>query len=228
MGIIKRFKEWREKRNEKWHIISNHHELPIGKYLRISEIGKREGDSEIDKSTAVLEVLTGWSAEDIECLSLTEYSALASGCGWLYEEIAPVEIEKEYRVGDYVLRPTNAENLTAAQFIEFQQYAKEPDKYIVELLSVLLVPIGKKYGDGYDVGAVRKWIARYLPTDTAISLVGFFLANAELSTKNMLHSLEKDIQEAPAKKVEQIKSKAMALAWVKHLLTSGDGCSTSK
>ena len=226
MGLFQKVKEWRKGR-QKWHIIDNMHDLPIGKYLRILEISKSNAE-EIDKSTAVLEVLTGWSATDIECLSLTEYSALVSGCGWLFDEPTPIPVKREYRVGDFVLRPTEAEQLTTAQFIDFQQFAQDTEKYIVELLSVLLVPIGKRYGEGYDVGGVRKWIAKCLPTDTAISLVAFFLANAEQSARRILTSLEEDIKTAPAKTTEQIKSKARALAILKLSLPNGGGNLTSK
>ena len=227
MKLIERLRSKRDKRNEKWHIIDNLHDLPIGKYLRILEIGRSDAE-DIDKSTAVLEVLTGWNASDIESLSLVEYSALASGCGWLYAEPQPTPIERAYRVGDFVLQPTKAEKLTTAQFIDFQQFAKDVDSHIVELLSVLLVPQGERYGEGYDVAEVRKWIAMYLPTDTALSLIGFFLHNAEQSSKRILTSLERDIKTAPAMNTEQIQAKARAITLVKASLLGGDGCSTSE
>ena len=227
MKLIERLKSKRAQRNEKWHIIDNLHDLPVGKYLRILEIGRSDAE-DIDKSTAVLEVITGWSASDIEALSLTEYSALASGCGWLYAEPQPTPIERAYRVGDFVLRPTKAEELTTAQFIDFQQFANDADNHIIELLSVLLVPQGKRYGEGYDVAEVRKWIAMYLPTDTAISLIGFFLHNAEQSSRRILTSLERDIKTAPATTVEQMQTKARALTLVRVSLRGGDGCSTSE
>lgn len=222
MGIIQRFEQWRNKRNEKWHIIDNMHELPIGKYLRILEIGKGEGE-DIDKSTAVLAVLTGWSANDIECLTLDEYSALVSGCGWLYEEVQPVAVQKEYRCGDFLLRPTLAKDLTTAQYIDFQTFAQDADRYIVELLSVLLVPVGKRYGEGYNIERVQEWIRRTLPTDSALSLVAFFLLNAEKSMSDTLRSLADTIKQAPARTMEQMKKKAEAIAITEAMLKNGGG-----
>lgn len=226
MGLIQRFKEWREKRNEKWHIIDNMHELPIGKYLEIIEIGKREGD-DIDKSTAVLQVLTGWSVGDIENLSLAEYSALASGCAWLYEPPKPVAVAKEYRCGDYTLRPTSADKLTTAQYIDFQAFVQDTDRYIVELLSVLLVPVGKRYGEGYDMAKVQEWIRRTLPADSAISLVAFFLHNANELMRDTLLSSEEAIRNAPAKTEEQKETKRKAMKIV-DIIKNGVGKKTSK
>lgn len=223
MGI---FSKWRKKR-EKWHIIDNMHDLPIGKYLEIQEIGKRQ-DEAIDKSTAVLSVLTGWSVADIENLSLPEYSALASGCGWLYEEMPIAAVRGEYRIGDYRLRAVDAESLTYAQFVEFQQFCKDVESNLLNLLSVVLVPLGKRYGEGYNVRDVRKWIARYLPTDEAFALLAFFLSTAEQSLPTLANSLESIVRKAPARTTEQIRTKAEALAMLKAISTSGDGSQISK
>lgn len=218
MGLFDKLK----RNKEKWHIIDNMHELPIGKYLRILEIGKSEAE-EIDKSTAILQVLTDWSATDLESLSLNEYSALVSGCGWLFEQPKPTKLQRTYRIGDFELRLTDAKNICTAQYIDFQAYAKDMDSYIVELLSALLMPKGKRYGEGYDMGRLREHIARYMPTDTAMTLVGFFLNNAQQSIGNILHSLAQTIDEAPAKTTEQMQTKARAMAVVQHLRKNGGG-----
>lgn len=218
MGLFDKLK----RRKEKWHIIDNMHELPIGKYLRILEIGKSDAE-EIDKSTAILEVLTGWSATDIECLSLGEYSALVSGCGWLFEQPKPTKIQRTYKIGDFELCLTDAKDICTAQYIDFQAYAKDMESYIVELLSALLVPKGKRYGEGYDVERLREHIAQYMPTDTAMTLVGFFLKSAQQSIGNILHSLEQTISEAPAKTIEQMQTKARAMAVAQHLRKNGGG-----
>lgn len=226
MGLIQRLKEKRDKRREKWHIIDNMHDLPIGKYMEIQGIAKSERE-EFDKSTAVLSVLTGWSEADIEQFTLEEYSALASGCGWLYEEIQPVEVRKEYRIGDYILRPTNATTATTAQLVAIQTYAKDIDGNMLDILALLLVPRGHKYGDGYDVEKVRNHIARYLGTDDAFSLIGFFLKQCEAYIPSLANSLERTIREAPARTIEQIRKKAEALAVVTHLSNNGGGLPTS-
>ena len=99
MGLLDKLR----RRKEKWHIIDNMHELPIGKYLRILEISKSNAE-EIDKSTAILQVLTDWSATDLENLSLNEYSALVTGCGWLFEQPKPTKIQRTYKIGDFRYR----------------------------------------------------------------------------------------------------------------------------
>lgn len=222
MGLLKRFREWRERRNEKWHIISSHSELPIGTHLRILQVSQGAQD-DIDKTTEIIQLLTGRSIEDIESLSLSEYAALASGCGWLHEEIALVQVEREYKVGDYRLRPTDADKLTFAQYVDFQTFAKDADRYMVELLSVLLVPVGHRYNVGYDIERVKAHIARYLPTDAALSLVAFFFASALQSTTTIPHSLEQLIREAPARTMEQTQTKAQAIAMVEALRQNGVG-----
>lgn len=218
MGIFDKLK----RNKEKWHIIDNMHELPIGKYLRILEISKSDNE-EIDKSTAILQVLTDWSVEQLEALPLDSYSALASGCGWLFEQPQPTEIKSSYSVGDFKVRMSDAATITKAQYTDFQRYAQDVDTYMVELLSALLIPKGKRYKEGYDMKLLQKHIGMYMPTDTAMTLVGFFLRQSQVSIGHILHSLEQDIDEAPAKTVEQMQTKARAIAVVKHLRKSGGG-----
>lgn len=222
MGLIKRIKDWRLKRKEKWHIIDNHHDLPIGKYMACIAITMDERDN-IDKATSILRVLTGWTEADLENLSVPEYSALASGCGWLYEQVPVVETKKEYKVGDFILCTSDAEKLTFAQYIDFQTFVKDADKYLIEMLSALLVPKGKRYNEGYSVKEVQDSIRAYLPTDDAISLVAFFLAKCEQSITSTPLSLEEEIKNAPAKTEEEKATKARAMEMLASIRANGAG-----
>lgn len=222
MGVIQRFKDWRYKRKEKWHIIDNHHDLPIGKYMECIDIAKSEIDG-IDKATAILRVLTGWSEQDIENLSVVEYSALASGCGWLYEQVAVVDTKKQYKVGEFILCPSDADSITTAQYIDFQTFVVDADKYIIEMLSALLVPKGMRYNAGYSIKDVQKSIRNYLPTDDAISLVAFFLAKCQQSIADTRLSLDEEIKRAPAKTKEQKEMKKKAVEMLANMQRSGDG-----
>lgn len=209
-------------RKDKWHIISDMHELSAGKYVEIQRICKGEGE-DIDKSTAILRVLTGWSEGDIESLSLTEYAALVSGAEWLYAEPKAVEPKTSYNLGDYDLRLTDAEAITFAQFVDFQAFAKDVDAHFIELLSVVLVPQGKRYGDGYSIKDVRKCIARSLPADDALAVIAFFLHNAQLSLSSIATSLEGVVQSAPSKTVAQTTAKARAMTMLRALRGGGAG-----
>lgn len=222
MGLVKRFKEWRASRQVKKVIIDNHHDLPIGKYLECVEITKSEID-EIDKATALLGILTGWSEADVENLSVNEYATLASGCGWLYAPMIPAKLEKEYQLGEFRVVVSDADTITTAQYIDFQSFVKDTNKYIIELLSALLVPKGKRYGEGYSLKELQQSIRDYLPTDVATTMVAFFLNRLRQLTADIPHSLEEEVKNAPAKTEMQKAQKKKALQALANLRKNGGG-----
>ena len=66
----------------------------------------------------------------------------------------------------------NFHKLTTAQYIDFQSYSKDSD--YSKMLSVFLVPKGKKYGEGYDALEVINDVST-MPVGEVLGLMGFFI-----------------------------------------------------
>lgn len=169
-------------------IIDNYRDLPIGLYLEICDIDRREDLEDINKQVSIISVLTGMAEEDIYNLPLEEYRQLAAKSQYLrhpYE--GEVLTAKNYIVGKFTLVPIeDYRKITTAQYIDFQTFAKDAERNIVEILSCMLIPKGKKYNQDYDVLEVQKALREHLCVADALSLLAFFFVQYRQSIKDSL------------------------------------------
>lgn len=188
-------------------IIDNYRDLSIGMYLDICEIDRREDIEELHKQVQILSLLTGEAEEDIYNLSLEDYKALASKSAYLQKPYeGEVLTAKEYRIGEWVLCPVqDFRKITAAQYIDFQTFSKEGEKRIVEVLSTMLVPKGKKYNQDYDVVELQRDIRLHLSVVDALTLFAFFFVQFNKLIKDSLICCREEAMRIPDKrKREQI------------------------
>jgi hypothetical protein len=93
---------------------------------------------------------------------------------------------------------------------------------MVEFLSVILVPKGHRYNEGYDILDVQKAIREGLSVTDGATIVGFFLTWCERSIKDSLHYSREE-----AKKVKDRKKREELLKRIEEqerlLETGGDG-----
>lgn len=205
-------------------IIDNYNKLSLGLYQEIQEINKNESLEEIDKQVQILSILTGESEEEILHLLITEYKELVIKAGFLdpsnlnYHPVA-----KKYLVGGFELIPvTDFRKLETCQYIDFQTYAPDLDKYLVEFLSVILVPKGKRYNEGYDILEVQKAIREEMSVADGVSIAGFFLTWCRKSIQDSLNYSRQEAMKIKDKtKREEILHQIQEQERV--LATSGDG-----
>ena len=169
-------------------IIDNYRDLPIGLYLEICDIDRREDLEDINKQVSIISVLTGMAEEDIYNLPLEEYRQLAAKSQYLrhpYE--GEILTAKNYIVGKFTLVSIeDYRKITTAQYIDFQTFAKDAERNIVEILSCMLIPKGKKYNQDYDVLEVQKALREHLCVADALSLLAFFFVQYRQSIKDSL------------------------------------------
>ena len=170
------------------NIIDNYRDLPIGMYLEICEISRREDQEELNKQVSILAILTGRSEEDIYDLPITDYKELvvkSRFLGTTYD--GEVSTQKTYILEGWELVPLkDYRQITTAQYIDFQTFAKDVEKNIVEILSVILVPKGKKYNQDYDVIELQQVLRRTLSVADAFTLIAFFFVQYKQSIKDSL------------------------------------------
>lgn len=188
-------------------IIDNYRDLSIGMYLDICEIDRREDIEELHKQVQIISMLTGETEESIYDLPLDEYKTLALKTDYLrhpYE--GEVLTAKEYRVGKWVLVPvSDYRKITTAQYIDFQSFSKEGEKRIVEVLSTMLVPKGKRYNQDYDVVELQKDLRLHLSVVDALTLFAFFFVQYNQLIRDSLISCKEEAMRIPDKrKREQI------------------------
>ena len=205
-------------------IIDNYNRLTIGQYMQIQEISKDANLEDIDKQVQIISVLTGMDEEEILHLPITEYKELVIKSGFLNpENINYHQIAKKYILGKFELIPTrDFRKLETCQYIDFQTYAPDLDKYLVEFLSVILVPKGHRYNEGYDILEVQDAIRDEMSVSDGISLAGFFLTWCRKSIQDSLNYSKQE-----AMKIRDKDKREMVLKKIREqeslLAKNGDG-----
>ena len=205
-------------------IIDNYNRLTIGQYIQIQEISKDANLEDIDKQVQIISVLTGMDEEEILHLPITEYKELVVKSAFLNpENINYHPIAKRYILGKFELIPTrDFRKLETCQYIDFQTYAQDLDRYMVEFLSVILVPKAHRYNEGYDILEVQDAIRDDMSVSDGISLAGFFLTWCKRSIADSLNYSKQE-----AMKIRDKDKREMMLKKIREqetlLAKSGDG-----
>lgn len=177
--------------------IDSYKKLPLGKYSEIVAVLKDESLEDIDKQVKVVALLNDMDEDDVLNLPITEFSKLNFAASFLQEpcEDDKSRVAESYTFGDLVLLPVKStDKITTSQYIDFQNFAKDYENNIVGLLSCLLVPKGKTYGNGYDIADVHKAISDSLSVFDAFALLSFFFDSLTLSVKDSLTYLQKKMR----------------------------------
>ena len=205
-------------------IIDNYNRLTLGQYMEIQEISRNESLEDIDKQVQILSILTGVAEEEILHLPIQEYKELVLKSQFLNpDNINYHPIAKKYILGKFELIPCrDFRKIETCQYIDFQTYAPDLDKYLVEFLSVILVPKGHRYNEGYDILEVQKAIREEMSVSDGVSLAGFFLTWCRKSIKDSLNYSKQEAMRLKDKtKREEILKRIEEQE--RLLQTSGDG-----
>lgn len=205
-------------------IIDSYNKLTLGKYMEIQEVSRNESLEDIDKQVQILSILTGVAEEEILHLPIQDYKELVSKSGFLDpENINYHPVAKKYLLGKFELIPCrDFRKIETCQYIDFQTYAPDLDKYLVEFLSVILVPKGHRYNEGYDILEVQKAIREEMSVSDGVSLAGFFLTWCRKSIKDSLNYSKQEAMRIKDKtKREEILGKIQEQE--RLLETNGDG-----
>lgn len=205
-------------------IIDNFNRLTLGMYQEIQEISRNESLEDIDRQVQILSVLTGVAEEEILHLPITEYKELVVKAGFLDpSNINYHPIAKKYLVGKFELIPLrDFRKMETCQYIDFQTYAPDLDNHLVEFLSVILVPKGHRYNEGYDILEVQKAIRDGMSVSDGVSMAGFFLTWCRRSIQDSLNYSKQEAMRIKDKtKREEILHKIQEQE--RLLQTSGDG-----
>lgn len=199
-------------------MISSYDKLTIGKYLEIKKIIESDYD-DIDKNVQLICILGDYDEETVLDLPLSGFNRLLQGTAFLASTPKPNPVSHRYKLGKMELEITNLEKMTTAQFIDYQTFIKDENK-IVELLSVLLIPKGCKYNDGYDIMDVQKLIKENLSILDCLGLSAFFLQLYQALLKSTVTYSIKKLKKVMKKEKDMEKRMMMEKA-IRNLELSG-------
>lgn len=165
-------------------------ELPVGKLMEIRAANAI--DDEDTKVLTIAGILADKTFREMLELPINETTELIRNTRFLYEEPKRKKISSVYHLNgtDYkIIKKVN--DITTAQFIDYQAIAKESGERIAEFLSIFFVPVGCKYNDGnYDRDKVVDDISSYLSAEEALGIANFFTVRCVRLIKRTLFLLE--------------------------------------
>lgn len=199
----------------------------MGVYEALQKLDQTSDDFLMEVVSAV----SGRSVDNLLEMPIDEFLALRSEAAFAFGDIPEPKgkLKKEYILGDMHLVPIKAvDDMTAGQYIDYQNLTKRGDAALVPLLSTLLVPKGCKYGSNYDVAEVHKAIREHLSVTDAGEVLCFFVGRLLRSMLDILNSLCRQgltlrgMMEGSSRKQEK-----RAMRELRRFLKSGAGCIVS-
>lgn len=182
----------------------------------------------LDNKIKLLSILCDVDEDKISALGIGEFTELLRQTSFL-NEMPKAKIQDRYIINGKEYKVfLSMKNMSVAQYIDFQTYYKEQDKYLKELLSVFLIPTGKKYGEDYNIDNVINDIGEHLSIVDARSILFFFVLLFRTLTTVMLGCSTKDLKKMSKKmknkeNIEKIKLTIQQIEKINRLAKDGVG-----
>lgn len=197
-------------------------EISVNTFNKLKDIKVNSNDSleVLDSNIALLSILCDVDEDTIASLTTSEFSTLLSQTAFL-STLPKVKIQDTYTINgnEYEVFLT-LNDMSVAQYIDFQTFYKDQDKYFKELLACFLIPKGKKYGEDYDTQKVIDDIGNHLSIVDANSILFFFVLLYQSLTKAMLTYSIRQMKKARKKMNKEEQEKIdLAIAETKRAMT---------
>lgn len=167
-------------------MITSYETMPIGIYQRMVEIATN-GREDDENAVEIVAALSGKTEEELLNMPITDFQALSAQCGFIHTQPKIGKPKKRRQLGSFdCVVDLDPEQLTTAQYIDFKELAPKANEHIEVLLSVFLIPKGKRYNEGYNMRELHKAILEHLPITEAQSILAFFLRRLQRLTESTL------------------------------------------
>lgn len=165
-------------------------DITIKDYQDIVQISKRELATELEKDIAVAAVLYGKSEKEMYDLDVTTLKRMLGEMAWIKQ---PFKFNTRWHLKTLVINGKkcrmyqSVEELSVAQYMDFQNYWEKREENMGAVLACFIVPEGCKYNEGYDVVQFAQELERTLSIEEW-NAIAFFLL------RNWLHSIRASIR----------------------------------
>lgn len=159
--------------------------ITLEEFTQIRAILRDEGRDEEDKMVALAAVVQGCDEDTILNMPLTEVAPVFELVHKLNRKPERNKVRKHYHVGRWNLQ-TSDRGMNVAQWIDFQNYAREDfEAHLPDIMSVVLIPVGKRYNEGYDIAQLKEDLKKMTVAD-ALAVSFFFRRKYLKSIRRML------------------------------------------
>lgn len=208
---------------------NNWNDITVNVFERLKAIKIESNDilDELNTNISILSVLCDVDEDTIANLEVGEFNRLLNQTSFL-AEMPKAKIQDKYVINGKQYEVHLAINqMSMAQYIDFQTFCKEKDKYMKNIIACFLIPKGKKYGEGYEIEDVLKDIGD-MSIVNAHSIMFFFIISFRALTKTMLTYLVKKMRKEMKKEknieiVNKMKEAISQIEVAMTLVENGDG-----
>lgn len=153
---------------EAWNYIS------LDEFAKIRAIVNDSGRTTEDKQISLAALLQGVDEDTILNMPLAQVQPIFARAMELNEQPQKAKPKKVYQVAGWTLRLTEGKDISVAQWVDFQNYGKDMDNHLADMLSVVLVPKGKTYNEGYDIDKLKADLGARMTVPEALGVCFFF------------------------------------------------------
>ena len=146
------------------------------------------------KDGTMLDLITAITGEDAGNLPLNELESWNNKLTFLDKPYKPSNPKKEYILNGITYIPVlNTKDILVNQFIDFQEFIKEPDTHITNLAAIFFIRKGCKYGDRDPIEGA-KFLGEHLSITDYKDVFNFFLKAWRQYTNNTQASLMSNLR----------------------------------
>lgn len=173
-----------------------------------------------DETAGLLSIIYGKDEDEIMNLPISQFSEMARSIDFLYTRIQPRDIQERYDLNGRTYEICTLNNFTYQQYMNYQLIVKEKDRDYLDILSLILVEKGKKYGDT-DTERVKADILTMCIRDV-LAIDFFFLLSYRISIETFRSYADRMTRKA-LKMKKRMKMKEEIMKKIKPLI-SINGC----
>lgn len=195
-------------------------DIDVKTFKEIQDYLSTTQDGNIEQSVHLLSLIEGKDEDTYFSMPINKLTEEFVKLKFMESTPQAAQVKNSYKINgtEYVLT-TNLQEMTVAQYIDYQVYIKNPQQYMQEMLTVFLIPKGKKYNEDYDVAEAAKDMGN-LPIEDAYG-ISFFLTTllrslTKVTTSSALRKMMKEL-----KKVKDETKRRAIIAGMKAII---NGC----
>lgn len=182
--------------------------ITLDKFAKIKAILKDSGRTGDEKLIGIAATLEGISEDELLGMPLGKAQDAFALAAELDSEPQRSAIRKTYLVAGWELNVTEAKDVNVAQWIDFQNYGRDLENRMADILSVVLIPKGKTYNEGYDIAALKRDLLANMTVPDALAVCFFFQRKF---LKSMSRTLTCLVGWATLKRQKALRKKALKL-----------------
>lgn len=180
-------------------------------YNDMKPLWKKDDDVRFGVASYIYDV----DIDALYAMKICDLTNLFKSIEWAFKPVKYHTPKPIYKINGVVYNTClDMRDCSASQYIDFDLYSKDLTTNYCNLLACILVPVGKKYGEGYDVLKVAKDIEDNLNIEEAESILRFFAITSKRLYVSFLRSLAKTMKKMAKKETDEIAKVKMLRAIV--------------